>query len=108
MKEKDQNNNKWELLPQECPGTYRFDGRMYATQHLADFLDFDDFRYIIASIKVYVQLHDGADYLFVFYNKHLDKKIFVIDNLNDQMKNEADPEYVSEYNYYTIMLAEDY
>lgn len=100
--------NKWIMKPQECSGTYRFDGRMYATRGIADSLDFADFQYIIQTIKLFVKQHDGADYLFVFQNEFQNKKIFVIDNLDDDMKLNNDADYVNEYNYYTIMFADEY
>lgn len=96
------------MKPQECEGTYRFDGKMYATRGVADLLKFDEFREILFTIHLHVQLHNGSDYLFVFQNEYLNKKIFVIDNLNDHMKKNADPQYVRDYNYFTIMFAEEY
>ncbi|MCK6615862.1 MAG: hypothetical protein L6Q47_16625 [Ignavibacteriaceae bacterium] len=100
--------NKWVMLPQEVEGTYRFDGKMYATSNAADFISFDDFRLIISSIREFVRIHDGADYLFVFKNERLGRKIFVIDNLNDQMKSSSDSRFTLEHNYFTIMMEEDY
>lgn len=102
------NPNKWVMRPQECKGTYRFDGKMYATTNVANLISFDDFRFIIASINDYVRIHNGADYLFTFFSKKLNKKIFVIDNLNDEMKAYSTADHVKTHNYYTIMLAEDY
>lgn len=96
------------MQPQECPGTYRFNGLTIVTKGVAETLPFDEFRGIMQKIMYYVSQNNGADYLFVF--KHTDgRKIFVIDNLNDEMKtNASDPAFVKDNNYFTVMFAEEY
>ena len=81
---------------------------MYATRGITCNISYEDFQYIIDTIKQYVKKHDGADYIFVFENEYLGGKIFVIDNLNDDMKLNGDADYISENNYYTIMFADEY
>lgn len=107
MREKDR-NKKWIMFPQECEGTYRFDGYPIYTLFVKEFFPFDEILVIINEIKSYVKKHNGADYLFVYKNMQTQKKIFIIDNLNDEMKKNADKQYVKDNNYFTIMLAEEY
>jgi hypothetical protein len=98
---------KWILQPQECKGTYIFSGSCYMTRRIADELSQEEIIFIISEVKKRVEEKKGADYLQVFLDES-ERKIFVIDQLNEEMKQENPKEWVMENNYYTILFAEEY
>jgi hypothetical protein len=98
--------NRWKMQPQECPGTYMFNGSPIITSRIQHELEYEDILSILQDINNYLLMHGGADYLFVF--KSGDKKIFVIDNLNTEMKKDLTNEFIQEHNYFTILFADEY
>lgn len=98
---------RWKLQPQECEGTYMFDGKPYMTRKIAETLELDEVNMLIFDIRKRVKENMGADYLQVFIND-VGQKIFAIDNLNEEMKKDADKDFIKENNYFTIMFAEEY
>jgi hypothetical protein len=96
----------WKLKAQECKGNYFFDGQMYMTSGINEKLTVTEISQIIACVKNEVQRLNGADYLFVFAHKK--GKIFVIDNLNAEMKRRSTDEFIAENNYFTILFSEEY
>ena len=97
---------KWKMKPQECPGTYMFDGFFVITCEVLKQLQFEERIKIMLDIHNYIQKYGSADYLFVF--EHKDQKIFVIDNLNIEMKKDQTELFNRENNYFTIMFAHEY
>ena len=97
---------KWKMKPQECSGTYMFDGYFMITRGIMLELKYEEALKIMQDIKTYILKHGCADYLFVF--KHKNQKIFVIDNLNLEMKKNHTESFITKNNYFTIMLADEY
>ena len=97
---------KWKMKPQECTGTYMFNGLYVITSRIQNELEYEDINYILQDIKNYILKHAGADYLFVF--KYKDQKIFVIHNLNIEMRKNQTEAFIYENNYFTIMSADEY
>lgn len=98
---------KWILQPQECEGKYMFSGKTYMTRRIADELLPIEVMLILAEVKKRVKENNGADYLQVFIDDN-ERKIFVIDQLNEEMKAENPEEWVKENDYFTILFAEEY
>lgn len=98
---------KWTLQPQECEGKYMFSGKTYMTRRISDELHFLEVVMIIAEVKKRVVENNGADYLQVFTDDS-GRKIFVIDQLNEEMKAENPAEWVKENDLFTILFAEEY
>lgn len=99
---------RWTLQPQECEGTYSFSGQSLMTRKIAEELAPMDIIYIHSTIKKLVLEKGGLDYLQVFINNDTGKKIFVIDQLNEEMKKENSSEFVKNNDYFTILFAEEY
>lgn len=99
---------KWVLQPQEQPGTYRFSGQMYMTTTVANAIPQDTILEIVADVWRRVLENDGADYLQVFKNCETGEKIFVIDQLNQEMKQNNPTEWVKENDHFTILYAHEY
>lgn len=98
---------KWNLQPQECPGTYTFSGKIYMTRTVSDTLPPEEVNQIISDVRGRVKDNNGADYLQVFIDD-TGQKIFVIDQLNKEMKDSNPPDWVRENDYFTILFAEEY
>jgi hypothetical protein len=98
---------KWTLQPQECEGKYMFSGKIYMTRRISDELLPIEVILIIAEVKKRVADNEGADYLQVFTDDS-GRKIFVIDQLNEEMKSENTAEWVKENDLFTILFAEEY
>ena len=94
----------WELQPQECEGTYRFDGKFLVTRGVKETLSDNLIASIYLTIKLKAQEENGVDYLQVFKHPQTGKKLFFIDQLNDEMKKE----HPSEHNYCTLMFSNEY
>lgn len=90
---------------QECGGTYFFSGRFYVTASVQEALSPQEINAIYQDVQQYVKKHNGADYLFVFTNEQ-GQKLFFIDQLNTEMI--ASGEFAKEYNYCTLLFADEY
>lgn len=99
---------KWVLQPQEQSGTYRFSGQMYMTATIANTIPQDTVLELVADVWRRVLENDGADYLQVFKNSETGDKIFVIDQLNQEMKQNNPQEWVKENDHFTILYAYEY
>ena len=94
----------WQLQPQEREGTYRFDGGFLVTQNVRDGLRNEIIARIYLLIQEKVEEKNGLDYLQVFIHQETGEKIFFIDQINDEMKEEHPPEH----NYCTLMYSDEY
>ena len=105
-----QNQGKWEIQPPEQSGTYRFEGRCYVTKAVKEAVHETYLENMISQIRQMIAENDGADYLQVFIHSESGQKIFVIDNLSSEMlKGEGYTETQKrEYNYFTILFADEY
>ena len=105
---KKKNAENWSLQPQEQEGSYFFSGKIFMTSGIQFELDLLEISDIISTIKYKVQKEVGLDYLQVFKKQNSKRKIFVIDNLNKEMKQNKDQEFLNSNDYFTIMFAEEY
>lgn len=95
----------WQRNEQECEGTYFFNGEFYITRGVQDALSPQEITAIYQDVQQYVKEHNGADYLFVFTDEQ-ERKLFFIDQLNTEMI--ASGQFAKEYNYCTLLFAEEY
>ncbi|TXF82496.1 hypothetical protein FUA23_21800 [Neolewinella aurantiaca] len=92
----------WEPQPQEVAGTYRFDGRFVATATVINDLGNDVVRALYFIAQRLVQEDDGIDYILAFKHRETGKVVWMIDQLNDDMKTSESKEWVEEYNTCTL------
>jgi hypothetical protein len=92
----------WEPQPQETTGTYRFDGRFVATATVINDLGNDVVRALYFIAQGLVKEHDGIDYILSFKHRETDQEVWLIDQLNDEMKASESPAWVEEYNTCTL------
>lgn len=92
----------WEAQPQETTGTYRFDGKFVATATVIEDLGMDVVRALYYIAKRLVEEQDGLDYILAFKHRETGVVVWLIDQLNDQMKNDESPEWIAEYNICTL------
>jgi hypothetical protein len=95
----------WEPQPQETTGTYRFDGRFVATATVINDLGNDVVRALYFIAQRLVQEDDGIDYILAFKHRETGVVVWMIDQLNDDMKTSESKEWV-EYNNLYFMLSE--
>ncbi len=93
----------WKRKPQECEGTYRFNGKLYMTATVQRELRQEEIDWIVRDVKQFAAEQEGIDYLQVYEDeKH--RKLFFIDQLNDEMKTAHPPEH----NYATLLFSWEY
>ena len=95
---------KWKLQAQEQNGNYRFSGRFVVTKGIADLLSEAEIMLLFWQVKYLVEQKDGADYLAVFIHEDTGQKLFLIDQLSEEMK----PDHPKEHDYCTLLLAQEY
>lgn len=98
---------KWKPQTQEVKGNYTFSGRVKTTKRISKELDFAEILSIIITIRKEAIKQKGLDYLLVLKNI-TGQKIFVIDNLSKEMKEDSSHEFLLDNNYFTILFAEEY
>lgn len=91
---------------QEQEGKYRFNGSFYLSRGVLDQIDKKQVAELFIFVQKMVKQHDGLDYLQSFYSIDQDCKLFLIDNLNDEMIKSG--KYKSIDNYCTLLLASEY
>lgn len=96
---------EWIRQPQECTGTYHFSGKFIVTHRVNEEIPQDEILAIYRDVRNQVVKHGGIDYLVVYKNDS-GQKLFFIDQLNDEMI--ASGRFKHEYNYCTLMFAEEY
>lgn len=96
----------WEHQPQEVKGRYFFSGQFYITKGIQELLEAEEIKEIYLYVREKAEEQNGLDYLQVFIHKHNGTKLFFIDQLNKEMKETG--EYLPEYDYCTLMLANEY
>jgi hypothetical protein len=92
----------WEPQPQETTGTYRFNGRFVATATVINDLGEDVVRALYFIAQGLVKKDDGIDYILAFKHRETDEVVWMIDQLNDEMKASESPKWVEEYNTCTL------
>ena len=97
-------NLEYQMTEQE--GDYFFNGCFYLSSGVIDTLQHQEIAEIFSFIKRLVKQHGGIDYLQTFYCIEHDCKVFAIDQLNKTMLESG--KYKQEYNYFSLILAEEY
>ena len=96
----------WQRKPQERNDQkYFFSGKFYMTKGVFKALHFDEIISIYQDVRAYAKERNGIDYLQV-YTDGKDRKLFLVDQLDERMIESG--EYEEEYNYSTLLLAEEY
>ncbi len=90
----------------EQEGDYFFNGCFYLSSGVMDTLTHKEIAEIFTFIKRLVKQHGTIDYLQTFYCIEHDCKVFAIDQLSKTMLDSG--KYSQEYNYFTLILAEEY
>jgi len=100
----------WKIQPQERGGSYRFTGQCYTTKTVKEELSDPEIEAILDQLRQRVAEKNGADYLQVFIHSESQRKIYVIDNLSEEMLtgDGYTEEQKRNYNYFTILFAEEY
>ena len=100
---------KWTRQPEEQSGDYYFSGRAVMTIGVSDTLEMTDVFQISGDLRRAVLENDGLDYLQVFKCDD-GRVVWAIDQLSKSMKENGDytPEQVGEYDYWTMLLPEEY
>lgn len=96
----------WEHQAQEVKGTYFFSGTFYITKGIQELLNAEEIQTIFFYVKEKVKEENGLDYLQVFIHKTKGTKLYFIDQLNTEMI--ASGQFKPEYNYCTLLLADEY
>ncbi|NVN96008.1 MAG: hypothetical protein HXX18_12070 [Bacteroidetes bacterium] len=101
--------NTWVRQPQEKHGNYIFNGKSYMTTKIMNEISNEEIMWIISDLKEFVQQEKEIDYLIV-YRRNDGRKIFCIDQLSKSMmeSGEYSEEEIREYDYWTILFAEEY
>ena len=99
----------WKRKVQERPGDYYFSGRGYMTRGVQATLSPKEIAFVIADLQNFVREEDGVDYLQIFVSDD-GRKVWCIDQLSRSMKEGGDytPAQVAEYDYWTMLLPEEY
>lgn len=97
---------KWKRKPQEQEGSYFFSGQFLVTRGIKDTLSDEEIKAIYFEVQKLVKEKNGLDYLQVYLHEDTSEKVFFIDQLNQEMI--ASGGFLLEYNYCTLMLAEEY
>ena len=88
---------KWIYQEPECPGNYRFDGKLYVTRNIILRLSILEVIQITRKIEVLVQEYNGIDYLQTFKNQE-GVKIYCIDCHDKSLPD----------NYWTMLFVDEY
>ena len=91
---------------QEQSGKYFFSGQFAVTNGVQSALSREEIQAIYFDVQQQVKAQDGIDYLMVYFHPETGQKLFFIDQLDRDMI--ASGEFKPEYNYCTLMLAEEY
>lgn len=100
---------KWTRQPEEQSGDYHFSGRSVMTTGVDLLLSQEDVFCVDLILSRAVMQNDGLDYLQVFECED-GRVVWAIDQLSKSMKRSGDytPEKVKEYDYWTLLLPEEY
>ena len=99
----------WIRQPEECDGDYFFSGRAVMTQGVSGALSQQEIAFIVVDLRRAVAENGGLDYLQVYHSND-GRKVWVIDQLSNSMKEsgEYEPAEITEYDMFTLMLPEEY
>jgi len=91
--------SKWTLQPQECEGTYMFDGKILVSHEVQADIPLEEINEIFGLVYEAVQEKNGLDYLQVLENEQ-GEKVFFIASANRQMieSGEFDPDDIDYHN----------
>lgn len=100
---------KWTRQPEEQSGDYYFSGQSVMTSGVNQLLTQKDVFCVDLILSRAVMQNDGLDYLQVFECED-GRVVWAIDQLSKSMKRSGDytPEQVKEYDYWTLLLPEEY
>lgn len=97
----------WKRKEQEVKtGDYHFSGRLLMTATVQERLEQEVIEAIVKDALKFAKEQEGIDYLIVYVNENTNEKLFFIDeSTKAELQSGQKPE---EYNYATLMYAEDY
>lgn len=96
----------WTRKPQEKEGQkYFFSGQCLITAGINETIHKDELRSMIADLQTFVKEKDGVDYRQVYEDEN-GNRVWMIDNLNQEMKQSED--YEAEDDYFTILYPHEY
>ena len=99
----------WTRQPQECPGDYFFSGRAFMTVGVQAALSPEEIAFIAEELRAFVERENGVDYLQV-YEADDSRRVWCIDQLRQSVKESGEftKEQLAEYDYWTMLLPEEY
>ena len=99
----------WTRQPQECPGDYFFSGRAFRTAGVEAALSPEEIAFIAEDLRAFVEQENGIDYLQVYVSDD-DWRVWCIDQLRNSLKESGEftEEQLAEYDYWTMLLPEEY
>ena len=97
---------KWLRQPQEREGNYFFSGQFLITRGVQGLLSPKEVLAIYQEVQTLVKEKNGLDYLQVYVHADTGQKLFFIDQLSQEMIVSRD--FLPEYNYCTLLFAEEY
>ncbi len=100
MNKKDYEN--WVLKPQEVKGDYTF------SSNVKNELGIEMIEFFINTIKQKVLDEKNIDYLQVFERKSDGRRVFILDQLDKDIKSRNDESWIKENDYFTVMFSEEY
>lgn len=104
--QKQKSMTTWTRKPQERDDQkYFFSSRFYVTRTVYDELHSDEISAIYNDVRSFAQEKNGIDYLQVYVDS-TGRKLFFIDQLNEQMLKSGD--YSPEHHYCTLLFANEY
>ncbi len=97
----------WTRKEQEVKtGDYHFSGRILMTATVQEHLEQEVIQAIVFDALKFAKEQNGIDYLLVYLNAETGEKLFFIDeSTKAELQSGQKPQ---EYNYATLMFAEDY
>jgi len=92
----------WKPQPRETTGTYRFNGKFHAATTVDNDLGRETLLEIYRITVCLDKKNYGIVYILAFKDRKTDEVVWMIDQLNDEMKASESSEWVEEYNTCTL------
>lgn len=101
-------NRKWfHHKTEQLNNGYTFSGKLYVTKIIKEKVPTPELQQILNDIWGRVQEEGGIDYLQIYKSRE-GKTIFVIDNINQEMRKEKPEEWIEANDYFTVMFSCEY
>ncbi len=89
-------------------GNYCFDGEVIVTPNVKALFTSQEIQDLVDDIQHYAKTYQGIFWWQVYINKRNQKKVFLLDNLSKQDKQDLRQEWVKIVNYFTILMPDEF